>query len=418
MFFTFLLLLLFGGTALAYTGGGCAEGVPVGELKVVGLSMTKEKVVTRELALRSGVPYSDSLYEADARRLERLDIFASIELTCEQAGSVQNLTLHLSEIFPVIPSSAGKRTDQDGLLLGVALAFLNAGGEDIRAEAQYRASVSPAFENSEFAIYLSSPWLLDLPIEWNIDLVRTDSHDDLRGFHSKSWLADLDLRWRFLDPFQFLFTTAYRYQESYGNIPELGAGFAIDTRDSPTDTRRGFYEEFMLTQVGGAMDSPENYREILFDTRAAVSPYRRWVLGGSLLLRYRLGDVDFFDRFHHGGSNSFRGYEADSSNHGESEVLMNFEERIIILERVPITVVGVRFYYGLQLVAGLDGSVLFDGNEILDENFSGAAYVGVHILLPAIDRVRFEVGYAPDTGEPKFFIGLNEKNISQRWRTR
>lgn len=418
MFFTFLLLLLFGGAAFAYTGAGCAEGVPVGQIKVEGLSMTKEKVVTRELALKPGVPYSDSLFEADARRLERLDLFASIALTCEQAGNSQDLTLQLSEIFPVIPSSAGKRTDQDGLLLGVALAFLNAGGNDIRAEAQYRASVSPAFENSEFAIYLSAPWFFDLPIDWNIDLVHTDSHDDLRGFHSKSWLADLDVKWRFQNPFQLLFTTAYRYQEDYGNIPELGAGLAIDTRDSPTDTRRGFYEEFMLTQVGGAMDSPENYREILFDTRANVSPYKRWVLGGSLLMRYRLGDVDFFDRFHHGGSNSFRGYEADSSHHGESEILMNFEERIIVLERMPITVVGVRLYYGLQLVAGLDGSVLWDGGEILSRDFAGAAYVGVHVLLPAIDRVRFEVGYAPDTGEPKFFIGLNEKNISQRWRTR
>ena len=39
-------------------------------------------------------------------------------------------------------------------------------------------------------------------------------------------------------------------------------------------------------------------------------------------------------------------------------------------------------------------------------------------VFTALERLRIEVGYSPDTKEPKIFVGLYEKNVSQRWRSR
>lgn len=415
-FAAFLVLAVAFMPALAYTGEGCREGVPVGEISFNGLTRTKPHVVERELALKPGVAYSDSLFTADARRLESLDLFSDIRLSCLQNGETQNVAFTFAEIFPFIPAPAGKKTDQDGWMLGGALAYLNFFGEDIRAEFQYRTSVDPFFDNNEYAIYASSPWLFGLPVGWNVELLRTDSYDELRNFAEKSWLADVDLEWDFAKPYALLVSGAYRYMEGYGHIPEGGIGLALDTRDSPLDARRGMYEEVMVTRVG-AHKMAEDYVEYMADMRGYYT-VDRFISGASALFRYRPGRVEFFDRYHHGGANTFRGAESDTSRHGESEMLLNFEERFVLLERRAASIAGVNFFYGLQLVAGLDGSFLWDDKTPNWDNFSGAIYGGVHLLIPALDRLRIEVGYAPDTKEPKLYVGLYEKNVSQRWRSR
>lgn len=412
-----VLLLSFLTVSFAYKGEGCREGVKVSKVQVQGLRFTEENVVRRELKLQSGVSYSDSLFFADARRLESLDLFSNIELSCTPEGEAQSLVFSLTEIFPLIPAPAGKKTDQDGWMLGVALAYLNLAGQDVRVETQYRTSISPWFDANEYALYMSSPWLFGLPISWNFEFLRSDSFDELRNYQAASWLSDLDLEWHFLRPFALLASLAYRYVDDFGNIPEFGLGISMDNRDSPLDSRYGIYEEFLVSKVGGFLDAPEDYVEYLFDIRGYYT-INRWISGVSMLFRYRPGDVAFFDRFHHGGANSFRGYEADSSRHGESEIILNFEERFVLLERRPVNLFGFHFFYGVQLVAGLDGSFLWDSPAPEMKNFAGAVYAGVHLLIPALERLRIEVGYSPDTKEPKIFVGLYEKNVSQRWRSR
>lgn len=416
----FALLLLASALAapavFGYAGEGCKDGTPIGTVSLEGMTRTKPHVVLRELSMKSGVAYSDSLFTADARRLESLDLFSDIKLSCVQEGDQQNIVLQLTEIFPFIPAPAGKKTDQDGWMLGGALAYLNLFGEDIRSEIQYRTSLDPLFDNNEYAIYTSSPWLFGLPVGWNIELLRTDSYDELRNFHNASWLADLDLEWNFTQRFALLVSGAYRYMEKFGHVPEGGLGISFDTRDSPLDSRRGTYDEIMLTRVG-AHDLPENFFEILTDFRGYYTA-GRFISGLSALFRYRFGHAEFFDRFHHGGANTFRGADADTSRHGKHESLLNFEERFVLLERRPASVAGINFFYGVQLVAGLDGSFLWDDSDLDWSEYSGAVYGGIHLLIPALDRIRIEVGYAPDTGEPKIFVGLFEKNVSQRWRSR
>ncbi len=465
-------LVAFVGLAVAdsYQGKGCVSGVPVGKISFEGLKHTNKRVVMRELALKPGVLYSDSLFYADARRLESLDLFSEIRLECEPGGKVgtltgsekaansvdaavlensvsleksadsaatsansvdasnsvvtsanarevQNVVIHFTEIFPFIPAPAGKKTDQDGWMLGGALAYLNAFGDDIRAELQYRTSVSPWFESNEYALYLSSPWLFDFPLDWNIEFLRTDSYDELRSYQAASFLTDVDLKWKFYPPFALLATVAYRRLDDFGNVPELGAGLVLDKRDAPLDTRHGFYSEFSVTGVGGWLDSKEEYIEYLLDSRVYFT-FSRLISGASAFMRLRSGDVMFFDRLHHGGANTFRGSDADSLRHGENEILLNLEERFVLMERKPFRIGGFNLFYGIQLVAGLDGSILFDTGVPGSEDFSGAIYGGIHLLIPALERIRVEVGYSPDTNEPKIFVGLYEKSVSQRWRTR
>lgn len=401
--------------------GGCAEGVVLSGITLNGLEHTSQRVVLRELENRVGEAFSSEKFLAEKRRLQDLDLFTDVELNCQ--GSEAHY--QFKEIFRWIPAPAGKSTDRDGLMVGLALANLNVLGEDIRAEIQYRTALEPFLENNEYAFYASSPYLFGLPLGWNFEFLRTDSWDDLRGFNDASWLFDLDLDWNITANMALLLTGVYRYiEEGPGHLPEVGFGFAFDYRDAALDTRKGVYLEYMLTHVGAGDDDHdpahlggENYWELLTDARSFWT-LGRFITGATALVRVRRGDVERYDFFYHGGGNTFRGREANGDRLGVHEALLTLEERFVLRERKAASLWGINFFYGLQLVAGLDGSLLWDKGRPGWDNYEGAVYGGLHLVIPALDRVRFEVGYSPDRGEPVFHFGLFDKITSARWRNR
>lgn len=413
----------------AASAEACSDGAMVSAIRLEGLENTKSHVVERELLNRVGEPFSSAKFESEKRKLQDLDLFTEISVSCETASvagpraekSSVTTIYTFQEIFRWIPSPAGKKTDRDGLMIGLALANLNVAGEDIRAEVQYRTAVDPFFDNNEYAFYASSPYLFGLPLGWNFEFLRTDSWDELRGFQDASWLADLDLDWALLSHFSVLASGAYRYVEGgYGSLPEYGAGFAFDYRDAELDTRKGVYYEYMMTHVGagkGSNGKGENYWELLNDARAYFT-LNRFVTGATALFRYRPGTVEFYDYYYHGGANTFRGHESDSIHLGTHELLLTLEERFVLMERHAVSLAGINLFYGIQLVAGLDGSLLWDKGRPGWDDYEGAVYGGVHLVIPALDRIRFEVGYSPDNGEPVFYFGLFDKTTSARWRSR
>ncbi|MBR2059751.1 MAG: BamA/TamA family outer membrane protein [Fibrobacter sp.] len=442
---TSALALLLASLGLA-AQGTCTDGTVVHSIQLEGLKHTNPRVVERELVNREGEPFTAEKFEAEKLRLQDLDLFTEVSVSCEKAGEpaepgLVKLTYSFKEIFRWIPAPAGKKTDRDGLMLGAALANINVAGEDIRLEVQYRTTVDPFFDKNEAAFYASSPYLFGLPLGWNFEFLLTDSYDNIRDFQEKSILLDLDLEYKFLPHLSLLGTAAYRRLRDFANLPELGLGFAFDYRDSKLDTRDGVYFEYMLTHVGAGeeylacsaniesdepvetesrfcnTDNGENYWELLTDARA-YKTFGRFVTGATALVRYRPGDVKFYDYYYHGGANTFRGHEADSGSLGTHEALLTLEERFVLLERRAASVMGVNFFYGVQLVAGFDGSLLWDKGRPGWDNYEGAVYGGVHLVIPALDRIRFEVGYSPDRGEPVFYFGLFDKVTSSRWRSR
>jgi len=429
-----ILATVFLGSAFAEDGAGqtapmksnvCVDGAKIASIGFDGLEQTKPRVVERELLQKVGDSFSQEVFNSEKSRLQDLDLFTDVAVICEPAPDGVALRYQFKEIFRWIPSPAGKKTDRDGLMIGLALANLNVMGEDIRAEVQYRTALDPFLENNEYAFYASSPYLFGLPLGWNFEFLRTDSWDDLRDFNDASWLWDLDLDWKLYGHLSLLISGAYRYlEDGPGSLPEVGAGFAIDYRDSELDSRRGIYLEYMLTHVGaGHVDHDpehlggEKYWEILTDARAYYT-VSRFVTGGTALVRYRPGDVERYDYFYHGGANTFRGHEADCNSIGVHEALLTLEERFVLRERKPASLWGINFFYGVQLVAGLDGSLLWDEGAPGWENYEGAVYGGLHLVIPALDRIRFEVGYSPDRDEPVFYFGLFDKTTSARWRSR
>ena len=137
---TFLSLLALSAIVFAEPGDSttCPDGMVIASMDFQGLEHTNPRVVQRELLNKAGVAFSTEKFEAEKLRLQDLDLFTDIEVECTSS----KLTYRFKEIFRWIPAPAGKKTDRDGLMIGLALANLNVLGEDIRAEVQYRTSTT------------------------------------------------------------------------------------------------------------------------------------------------------------------------------------------------------------------------------------------------------------------------------------
>ena len=411
------------------TAEGCVDGKIVQSIALEGLKHTREAVVLRELQNASGHPFSLELWKKEQRTLQDLDLFADVKLECSADSASLVLHYQLLELFQYLPSPTVKQSDQDGWMVGGALAALNLFGYGIRAEVQARTTVDPWMQAKEYAFYASAPWAGSKPISWSAQLIRDDSWDPLRNFKDDSWNSEFDakalssLRWGGLitGGFRSMQHTSdsLAWLSTHGSdwVPALGAGVVFDNRDALWDTRKGIYSEWRVTQNGGVLGGAADYTEYLWDAEGSL-PLGPGLVRATSLVRLRPGTVGFYDRLQQGGANTLRGFSPDSSVHGNSEIIENLEWREPILERKSLRVLGIQGYYGLQWVLGVDGAWLWDKGNPGWDDYRSSVYAGIHIVVPAIDRIRIEVGANPRTGTWAITVGLFEKAVTQRWRSR
>jgi outer membrane protein assembly factor BamA len=437
-----IFLLLVDGV-LAQQAVPCVEGTPVHAIKLTGLDYTKEIVVLRELRNQAGKPLDLEAWQQEQRALFDLDLFAAIDLECFpdtvsrtdslgdqnlEAGII--LRYRFLEMFQYLPAPSVKQTDQDGWMVGGALAALNLFGYDIRAEVQARGTVSPWLRAKEYAFYASSPYMGKYPVDWKTEVVRADSWDPLRDYHEESWFAEADVLHMTKHGFGGLVTIGGRNLQHVDDslawlsgshhdlVPRLGAAVLWDNRDAAIDTRKGVYQELRFTKVGGPLGGPADYSEWLWDVQGSL-PLGPGTARITMLTRYRPGRIGFYDRFHQGGANTLRGFNPDSSIHGNSEILANTEWRHPFVDRRPINLLGIQGFWGLQGVVGADYAWLWDGDSLPGwSDYRTSIYAGLHLLVPALERVRFEIGGNPRDRSWAFTIGLFEKAATQRWRSR
>ena len=132
-------------------------------------------------------------------------------------------------------------------------------------------------------------------------------------------------------------------------------------------------------------------------------------------MRYRLGNTAFYEAYHIGGVNSLRAYSPDPDRHYQSACLNTIEYRYQIVELSPFTlpVLDWNLFWGLESVVGWDLVYSWEPNKKGD--FYHAPFIGIHLLQPGIQRIRFELGLKGFKSEVTFAIGFFEKSTTQNW---
>ncbi len=437
--FTLIILLLLSSKLWA------AE--EINSIEHLGLEQTRKETVESRLENRKGFNFSLDKWIEERNILMDMDIFADVQLNIEHTDNGTNLTYSYKELPPYLIFPAMKRTDQDGLMMGPGVTFLNIGGLGIQQEIMSRYTVAPELLRAkEVLSYTAIPDILNVPLSAVLTLSYFESYNALKLYNENSYYSQLNFIYSITKTYK-ISTTFSSFTVKHDNdnlifqetgdeipmfqgkgdwdfLPSAGAGFIIDTRERRMNPHSGIYNEYKVSIYGEKLGGDSDFMEYIWDFRGYLPAGEKHIFHTNILARYRPGTIPGYELYHVGGVNSLRAYEPDPSICGQHEVLATLEYRYELFTNRQVSLMGMHGYYGLQLVAGFDNAMQWLNDDSLKNGtYYNSFFTGVHLLVPALERVRFELGFSGFRNEEYSFkfganIGIYEKAYTQRRRIR
>jgi outer membrane protein insertion porin family len=206
------------------------------------------------------------------------------------------------------------------------------------------------------------------------------------------------------------------------NLLSLGFYLGYDTRDYWTNPRRGWWNEFEISRIGGFLGGDGDFWSFTFDLRRFHPLADRHIVSVFSLTTLNTGRVGegipVYRDFHLGGSNTIRGWSLDSTR-GKNQFINTFEYRYNLLEPRPLSIRGMNLYFGVGLAAFTDVGIAWDSAEqFAANNFLDGYGLGLRFFVPFVDVIRFDFAWGePDEGLRRHF-GVPWKAVKQRQRIR
>lgn len=429
-----LLCLLLGSTAgpcVSVQAAPAQESVPFGrtvkEIRISGLKKTKRFVIVRELATKTGEPYTRENAEQDPKRLDQLGMFSQIDIHPTIEGEDVVLQITLRETSPLLPILSLDVSDENGLSIGPGFKALNLKGEAIRLSTSARFGGS-----TQVSTTIENPWFAGNHASYEFQFQYRDRPNGFEDFQEQSLELELDVgsyvqdNGRIGGRIGFLSLGSdipgiTLSPDNRDSIPTLALYLGYDSRNFWSDPTEGWWNEFEISKSGGIFGESD-FWTLTFDIRRFQPLVDRHTIALFSLATYRTGaigdEIPGYLNFHLGGTNTIRGWDLDSSQ-GKNQFINTAEYRYTLLKRRPLGFKGLTFYAGLQLALFADFGIAWDDSaEFRGDNFIDGYGFGIRILIPFVDMLRFEFAFGqPDRGLGSN-IGILEKSVKQRERIR
>lgn len=397
-------------------------------INIEGNSITKDKVIRRELPLAPGDIYSTVFAEVGKKRLENLNYFQKVEVnpsdTLVPGRKDMNVVLEEKRTgelsFGLGFSSVDKLVGQASLTQGnfdiLNWPTFTGGGQ------KFRLSVAYGQTRRDFSVAFTEPYFLDTRNAVSVEAYYRDTNYSDNVYDQRNFGGALGLRrpiWRALSG-----RVEYRFEDiKIGGLTdttssvlngEVGsrtrsaftAGLSWDTRDSYFLTRRGSRIDLSAFVAGGPVLGGNtkiwgfNFEfghwitlpyDIILSVQGQIQGVAPLAGGEFTSVTYTTSTrrVPIFDRLFLGGANTLRGFDyrdvgpRDANNNplgGRSLGRVTFEGTFPIVERVR-------------------GAVFYDGGVNHRKSFSygmsryaSDVGVGLRLDLP-VGPIRIDYGY-------------------------
>ena len=399
---------------------GVSEGTPVriGRIVVTGHRVTRVKTILREVLVREGDPAAADLILESKRRLERLGIFAEVNLDeiPGEAGVVSLVVSVREGGRNYVGLGAGLETKSDPR--SVAL-WANSIRPRVTAEyirANLFGSVAQASLVGQFSLIerravaaWEQPYLFGMPMRtqasaWLEAEDRTSFGFDRRGI-SLNVIKPLSTAVQILGTLSWARTklTYLGIAESevdrrlFPYSTSLVSGSVVwDRRDDSINPTRGMFLSAVLEWAYPLFQAESNYQKTFVKYQLYQPLLPRLHFGLTSRLGLGRGRMPIPERFFAGGSNSFRGAEfdrlgpADPDSEmpvgGKALFLVNLELSVPLVGSLP-DLAGAVFYDLGNVFASRDDFSLFE--------LRGAVGAGLRYRTP-LGPVRLELGWNLD----------------------
>lgn len=417
------------------------EGQPshVGEIRVVGNTATKERVIRRELSLYPGALLRRSLLLRSQRDAFATGFFEDVQVEFNPGMKEDevDVTFRVKEKSSVTASAGAGYSSQAGLT-----GFVEFGHNNLFGNGQ---AVSLKLEHGSKTDYydfsLTEPWLGGRPVSAGLDLYKTEAYREIyvsSDTDQSYWQSRigggvrLGFPWflRFPDYSRLAFGVSYtrtRYRDmtnlptttqallesSQGSLARAYVSFNRNSTDNPfhptLGTRTNWTSEIDVGRLGSTGETIATaFYRITFDHRQYFVPFWKPVW----MLRWRAGAMWPFqqgrpvvesDLFRLGGTTSF-------------DYLRGYHDYYIVPEE-NIDADGTRFPGG-NVMFGLTGEIQFpvvdpvhgvlfldagdtwtSGYDVSLRDLKVGVGAGVTLEIPMLGPVGFYYGYGTETRE-------------------
>ena len=394
-------------------------------IAISGNTVTRDKVIRRELKVIEGEYFSGKGLKESTANLNRLGFFEDVQMETKKGSrdDLMKLDVKVKErgtrTFSV---GAGYSSAYSGFVMfEIADENFMGYGQKVMASARLGG------KNTEFDIRFMEPWLFDTRLSFGADLYKWDqeytdySRDALGAALTLGYPLDfIDQYTRAYIRYDYDNSRIYDVQETSGPLFEMRGrnvtssatlSFKRDSRDHPWNARKGSINELSGQFAGlGGDEKFIKYRArtawffpLFWDTVFMVQG--RW---GYIQDR---GKLSVFQKFFLGGINTVRGFDYESISPKDS--------RGYRVGGTGMMCYNVEYRFPLLKEQGVVGLVFFDAGNVFDSDydrpwsFSGikkSAGAGVRWYSP-IGPLRLEYGWNLDktgdesSGRWEFSIG-------------
>lgn len=360
------------------------QKVFIERINITGNTITRDKVIRRELRVVENSLYNEKLILRSKQKLEQLGYFESVEISTPRGSADNRLILNLNvKEKPTGTFSVGAGfSTSESFLLTASVAKNNFFGLGISGS----VSAELSGRRQQFSGQLTDPYFLDTRNILNANAYRIAT--DFNDFRRNSFGGGISLGRRLFD-----FTTAsigYRIEDVELNnfdliVPEFfrnnadgissSAVLSVtrDTRNNPLITTKGTFHTVNFQYSGNGLGGDVNFFRVIGNAR-----YYFPIIGTSVIkLNARIGyirsldgnPVPLFERFFTGGINSLRGYDLRSV--GPTITIpdsITGEDQVFVYGGNKLLLFNLEYEFPLYDKAGFRGVIFVDAGNAFAED--------------------------------------------------
>ncbi len=408
----FLPLFAHGATASGAGSDSLAAmdwtGWRVSRIATIGLRHTKPDVILRELELREGSAYSDSLLAEDANHVKNTELFARmvVSVSPDSVHHEVDISYAVSErprymVYPVLDFGDNLSTSYGAGMLHVNLGGM---GRQLFIEAV-------TGDVDSYSLIYRDPWFGGRPDPVYFELQRKEQDSDDDSYSYLTHLVKIEHEHRITRTRKTRAVVSWREVRitdddtierrtvNPSGLDVYGSGgFSLicNTTDYYADPHRGANCEFAFGGFsGGGAHQPEGV-----SAGASLATYRTLprlpdlVFAGRLASACTYGRTAEYQMRYLGGKESVRAgasgdWSGKSLAHGSLELRFPFVERRVYFNHIDV---------GLGIVLFADGGTIWRDTYSGRTLSAGGFGIGLRVFAPFVQVVSLDLAWTPGKG--------------------
>ncbi len=365
-------------------------------INITGNTVTRDKVIRREINAVEGEYFSGLLLKSSEENLHRLGFFEDIEVKTKKGSSddLMVLDVNVKERRTGSFSVGAGYSGEDGAFAMFQISQNNLFGRGQKLQ----GSAKLGGQTTQADIKFIEPWLFDTPISFNFDIYKFErdyedlydtSDDDYDDYTRDGKGTRISFGYPLTKNRLTRATVRYGYDDSdISNVPDTASvelremegqfrtssvtlGLSRDSRDEPWNTHKGSLNSFSVEFAGGFLGGDLYFTK--YQLRSAWYFPLFWdtvflASGNYGYISERSGGkkIPIYQKFQLGGMNSVRGFDyGDISPRAEA---IDEDGEVISGDRVggeEMMYFNLEYRFPLFTEQGIVGLVFFDAGNVL-----------------------------------------------------